>query len=153
MAQEKKLSAQQEAKRKRREYEKTLKHYKKTEIVDMLCGVLDLPRDKVSEAFSAVCDLLVELSFTESIVSIPKFGRFVFEPTKQRKIWNPKEAQSLIYQNPKITFRVAHKLRSMLRKKYRRNCYQLADLNNVKKEDFKPPKKQSKSTGEQPSSE
>ena len=143
-------SKQRQQKAKRREHEKSLKNYKKSELIDMLCGVIDLPKEKISEVFSAVCDLLVELSFSESVVHIPTFGKFIFEPTKKRKIWNPKEEKSLIYQNPKVTFRISHKLRSRLRKEYRRNCYQLAELNNLKKDDFKPPKKWNKPSGEQP---
>jgi len=137
-------STQQEKRKRQREKEQALKHYRKTEIVELLCGVCELPRDKIADVFSAFCDLLVELSFTESVVHIPKFGKFVFEPKAQRKIWNPKEEKSLIYQNPKVSFRLSYKLRSLLRKQYRRNCYQLADLNKLTQSDFKPPKKWSK---------
>lgn len=140
MEEPKKLNAY-EKKLRRREYEKSLKHYRKTEIVDLLCGVLDIPRDQISDVFSALCDLLVELSFTESIVHLPKFGRFIFEPKAQRRIWNPKEQRALIYQNPSVGFKVGSKLRSLLRKQYRRNCYQLAELNKVPNGQFKPPEK------------
>ena len=121
------------------EYEKTLPHYRKKQIVELLSGVLELPKEKVEEVFGAFCDLLTELSFTECVIEIPKFGKFICKPTNNQKIWNPKEGKSLIYQNPKVSFKLAHKLRSLLRKQYRRNCYQLSELNNMKKEDFKPP--------------
>jgi len=123
----------------RKEIEKNLKQYRKSEIVDMLCGVLDLPRDKILDVYNALTDLLIELSFTEAVVHFPKFGKFIFEPLSKRKIWNPKEKKSLIYQNPKMSFKTSHKLRSMLRKQYRRNCYQLAELNKVTDTEFKPP--------------
>jgi nucleoid DNA-binding protein len=123
----------------RKEIEKNLKQYRKSEIVDMLCGVLDLPRDKILDVYNALTDLLIELSFTEAVIHFPKFGKFIFEPLSKRKIWNPKEKKSLIYQNPKISFKISHKLRSMLRKQYRRNCYQLAELNKITDTEFKPP--------------
>jgi len=123
----------------RKEIEKNLKQYRKSEIVDMLCGVLDLPRDKILDVYNALTDLLIELSFTEAVVHFPKFGKFIFEPLSKRKIWNPKEKKSLIYQNPKMSFKTSHKLRSMLRKQYRRNCYQLAELNKITDTEFKPP--------------
>lgn len=118
--------------------EATYKLYKKTEIVDLLTGVSGLPKQKVNDVFTAFCDLLVEIAHTESIVQLPKFGRLVFEPKNKRQIWNPKEGRTLLYQNPRVTFRLSYKLRSMLRKQFRRNCYQLAELNNLTPRDFKP---------------
>jgi nucleoid DNA-binding protein len=137
-----------ERKLQRREIEKNLKQYRKSEIVDMLCGVLDLPRDKILDVCNALTDLLIELSFTEAIVHFPKFGKFVFEPLSKRKIWNPKEKKSLVYQNPKMTFKPSHKLRSMLRKQYRRNSYQLAELNKISDTKHKQPTSWSKITEE-----
>lgn len=119
--------------------EASYKLYKKTEIVDLLTGVCGLPRQKVNDVFTAFCDLLVEIAHTESIVQLPKFGRIIFEPKCKRRVWNPKEERTLLYQNPRVTFRLSYKLRSMLRKQFRRNCYQLAELNNLTPSDFKPP--------------
>lgn len=120
------------------------KLYKKMEIVDLLTGVSGLPKQKVNDVFNAFCDLLVEIAHTESIVQFPKFGRLIFEPKNKRRVWNPKEGRTLLYQNPRVTFRLSYKLRSMLRKQFRRNCYQLAELNNLTPRDFKPPMEKDK---------
>lgn len=133
-----------EKKKEERAHEKTLPHYSKKQIVELISGVLELPKDKVEDVFEALGDLLTELTFTECVIQIPKFGKFVCKPKHSQKIWNPKEGKTLIYQNPKVAFKLSHKLRSLLRKQYRRNCYQLSDLNNMKKEDFKPPQSKNK---------
>ena len=129
---------------KRRAQINGFRHYKKSELIDMLHGVVDLPRDKVAEVFEAVSDLMTELAFKESVVYLPRFGKFIFEPKSLKKFWNPKEEKSLLYQNPRITFKPSHKLKTLLRKEYRRNCYQLAELNNLNPEDFKPAQKWTK---------
>lgn len=125
------------------EYEKSLPHYKKKQIIELLSGVLDLPKEKIDQVFDALSDLLTELAFTECVIQIPKFGKFVCKPKNNQRIWNPKEEKTLIYQNPKVVFKLSQKLRSLLRKQYRKNCYQLNELNNMKKEDFKPPQSRS----------
>jgi len=121
------------------EHEKTLRQYNRKQIVELLSGELGMPKEKIAEFYDAFTDLLIEVSFTECVFHIPKFGKFVFQPTHNQKIWNPKEGKSLIYQNPKVSFKLSRKLRSLLRKQYRKNCYQLSDINKMKKEDFKPP--------------
>lgn len=130
-----------------REKVKGFKKYQKTEIVDALHGVVNIPKSKVSELFDAFCDLMVEISFEESVVMLPRFGKFVFEPKAVQKIWNPKEGKSLFYQNPKVTFRAAQRLKSSLRKTFRKNCYQLLDLNADAAPDFKAPMRQGKAKG------
>jgi nucleoid DNA-binding protein len=121
----------------RRKREAGYKLYKKTEIVELLAGVCDLPKQKIGNVFDAFCDLLVEISHTESIVQFPKFGRIIFEPKSKRRIWNPKEGRVLLYQNPRITLRLANRLRIMLRRQFRRNCYQLYELNGLTPTEYK----------------
>jgi len=115
----------------RRKREASYKLYKKMEIVDLLTGVCDLPKAKIGNVFDAFCDLLVEISHTESIIQFPKFGRIIFEPKFQRRIFNPKLDRTVIYQNPRITLRLSARLRTLLRKQFRRNCYQLYELNGL----------------------
>ena len=121
----------------RRKREAGYKTYKKMEIVQLLAGVVDLPKQKIGQVFDALSDLLVEIAHTESIFQFPKFGRIIFEPKNKKKIWNPKEGRTLLYQNPRITFRSSHKLRIMLRRQFRRNCYQLYELNGLPKREYK----------------
>ena len=121
------------------EYEKTLPRFNKKKIVDLLSGVVELPKEKVEEVLEALSDLLCELTFTECVIQIPKFGKFICKPQHNQRVFNPKEGRTFIYQNPKVTFKLSSRLRGLLRKQYRRNCYQLSELNNMKIEDFKPP--------------
>lgn len=115
----------------RRKREKSYKLYKKTEIVELLTGVCDLPKTKIGNVFDALCDLLVEISHTESIVQFPRFGRIIFEPKFKRKFFNSKLEKQVVYQNPRITLRLSSRLRNLLRKQFRRNCYQLYELNGL----------------------
>lgn len=128
----------------RKEKIKNYKQYKKSEVVNMLHGVVDLPRERIVEVYDAICDLFTELAFKEGVVFLPRFGKFIFEPKARKRMWNPKEEKTLIYQNPRVTFKIAHKLKTILRKEHRRNCYQLAELNNIDPKDFKPAERRTK---------
>ena len=130
-----------EAQRLRREKQSSYKKYHKLDVIEMLQGVVGLSKADLSDVFDAFCEVLRDLASEECVVFLPKFGSFIFEPKHIRKQWNSKEAKTLYYQGSKVSFRIARSLKQLLRKNFRKNCYALADLNQMKPEDFKPPRK------------
>lgn len=105
-----------EKKRLRKEKVKKYKQYRKGDIVDALHGVVKLPKKDIGAVFDAICELLVDLASEESVVYLPRVGKFIFEPKHVRRIWNPKEQKSLFYQNPKVSFRCSRQTQEFTQK-------------------------------------